>query len=92
MAAYGCAIGIGQQVAEAGRGGSAGGTLACSTAAYWLVLNNIRRMLGLDRCRMALTGAAPISPELIRWYLALGISTCARLGQTENCGAAPSCR
>src|SRR6201747_364347 len=57
-------------------------------AAYWLVFRNIRRMLGLDRCRLAVTGAAPIAPELIRWYLALGIEMREVYGQTENCGAA----
>ncbi len=57
-------------------------------AAYWLVFRNIRRMLGLDRCRFALTGAAPISPDLIRWYLALGIDMREVYGQTENCGVA----
>ncbi|WP_342725011.1 AMP-binding protein [Bradyrhizobium sp. B097] len=57
-------------------------------AAYWLVFRNIRRMLGLDRCRIALTGAAPISPDLIRWYLALGIDMREVYGQTENCGVA----
>src|SRR5262249_28123022 len=41
--------------------------------AYWLVFRNIRRMIGLDRCRIAFTGAAPIAPDLIRWYLALGL-------------------
>ncbi|WP_027580080.1 AMP-dependent synthetase/ligase [Bradyrhizobium sp. Ai1a-2] len=56
--------------------------------AYWLVFRNIRRMLGLDRCRIALTGAAPIAPDLIRWYLALGIDMCEVYGQTENCGVA----
>jgi long-chain acyl-CoA synthetase len=57
-------------------------------AAYWLVFRNIRRMLGLDRCRLAFTGAAPISPDLIRWYLALGIDMREVYGQTENCGVA----
>ena len=59
-----------------------------SRAAYYLVFRNIRRMLGLDRCRLAFTGAAPISPDLIRWYLALGIDMREVYGQTENCGVA----
>jgi long-chain acyl-CoA synthetase len=57
-------------------------------AAYWLVFRNIRRMLGLDRCRVAFTGAAPIAPDLIRWYLALGLDMREVYGQTENCGVA----
>jgi len=56
--------------------------------AYRLVFRNIRRMIGLDRCRIAFTGAAPIAPELIRWYLALGIDMHELYGQTENCGVA----
>lgn len=56
--------------------------------AYWVVFRNIRRMIGLDRCRIAFTGAAPISPDLIRWYLALGIDMHEVYGQTENCGVA----
>jgi long-chain acyl-CoA synthetase len=56
--------------------------------AYWLVFRNIRRMIGLDRCRIAFTGAAPIAPDLIRWYLGLGIDLREVYGQTENCGVA----
>jgi long-chain acyl-CoA synthetase len=56
--------------------------------AYWLVLKNIRQMIGLDRCRWLFTGAAPIAPELIRWYLALGLDMYEVYGQTENCGLA----
>src|ERR1700710_1414187 len=57
-------------------------------AAYWLLFRNIKRLLGLDRCRLAFTGAAPIAPDLIRWYLALGIDMREVYGQTENCGVA----
>jgi long-chain acyl-CoA synthetase len=57
-------------------------------AAYWLVFRNIRRMIGLDRCRLAFTGAAPIASDLIRWYLALGLDMREVYGQTENCGVA----
>jgi long-chain acyl-CoA synthetase len=57
---------------------------------YWLartlVLNNVRRMVGLHRVQLALTGAAPISPELIRWYLALGIPLREGWGMTETSG------
>ncbi|MGY3078810.1 long-subunit acyl-CoA synthetase (AMP-forming) [Bradyrhizobium sp. LM6.10] len=56
--------------------------------AYRLAFRNIRRMIGLDRCRIAFTGAAPIAPDLIRWYLALGIDIHELYGQTENCGVA----
>jgi long-chain acyl-CoA synthetase len=56
--------------------------------AYALVFRNIRRMIGLDRCKIALTGAAPIAPDLIRWYLALGLDMREVYGQTENCGVA----
>jgi long-chain acyl-CoA synthetase len=59
---------------------------------YWLakltVLNNIKRMLGLDRARWVLTGAAPISPDLVRWYYALGINMLEVFGQTESSGLA----
>src|SRR6266852_2961373 len=59
-------------------------------AAYWLVFRNIRRVLGLDRCRLAFTGAATIAPDLIRGYLALGLDMREVYGQTENCGVATS--
>jgi long-chain acyl-CoA synthetase len=53
-----------------------------------LVLGNIRVMLGLDRIRYAASGAAPISPDLIRWYWALGVKMFELYGQTENAGLA----
>ena len=56
--------------------------------ADFLVLDNIKRSLGLHRARGAATGAAPIAPELIKWYMALGIDMREVYGQTENCGLA----
>lgn len=53
----------------------------------WTVFRNVRRMLGLDRVRFAVTGAAPISPDLIRWFMALGIEMYELYGQTETTGA-----
>src|SRR5581483_1148258 len=58
--------------------------------ADWLVLKNIRVILGLDRIRWAATGAAPISPDLIRWYWAMGVRMYEVYGQTENAGLATS--
>ncbi len=52
------------------------------------VLRNIKIWLGLDRTRIMGTGAAPVSPELIRWYLALGLEMREIYGQTECCGLA----
>lgn len=63
---------------------------------HWIarktVLNNILRMMGLDRLRWAGTGAAPISPDLIRWYLAMGVEMFEAYGQTECCGVATANR
>lgn len=50
-----------------------------------LVLGNVRRLLGIHRARALLSGAAPISPELIRWYLSLGVPMLEGWGMTETC-------
>jgi long-chain acyl-CoA synthetase len=60
--------------------------------ASWLARRTVcwklRQHLGLDRVRFAFTGAAPISPELIYFFHALGIPLREIYGQTENCGPA----
>ena len=55
--------------------------------AQWLVLNNVRKLIGIHRARFLVTGAAPISPDLVRWYLALGVPMLEVWGMTETCGA-----
>ena len=53
-----------------------------------LVLKNIRRLLGIDGCRWLSTAAAPIAPDLIDWYWALGKPMYEVYGQTECAGIA----
>lgn len=86
--AYRWALSVGQELARC--------TAAGETPGAWLslrgaiarvtVLDNLRRMTGLSRAQMALTGAAPISPELIRWYQSLGVPLREGWGMTETCG------
>lgn len=52
----------------------------------FLVLRNLRRMLGMDRIVRGLTGAAPISPELLRWYHAIGVPLYEGFGMSETAG------
>jgi long-chain acyl-CoA synthetase len=88
--AYDLAIALGYRVAERVVAGKP--VSAPLKFAWWLgsvcVLGNVRRLIGIDRCRFLVTGAAPISPDLVRWYLALGVPMLEVWGQTENGGAA----
>jgi long-chain acyl-CoA synthetase len=53
-----------------------------------VVLRKTRRLLGLSRARLIGSGAAPISPAIMRWYAALGIPIFEMYGQTECTGIA----
>jgi len=89
QATYAWAIGVGTQIADRVLAGQpVDGLLKLKfTLARWLALNNVRKMIGIDRARFLVTGAAPISPELVKWYLALGVPMLEVWGMTETCGA-----
>ena len=88
--AYDRAIGLGERHAVHLKEGSA--VPALLRGAYFLadrlVLKNVRRLLGIDECRWLATGAAPIAPDLIDWYWALGTPMYEVYGQTECSGIA----
>ena len=87
--AYAIAIGIGYRVAalkEARKPVAAGLRLAFRLARL-LVLDNVRKVIGVHRAKACITGAAPIAPDLVRWYMALGVDMVEVWGQTESCGA-----
>src|SRR5207249_2701164 len=90
--AYRWAVGVGMRTAQRrldGRRPSIALRVAYH-AANFIVLDNLKRSLGLHRVRGGATGAAPIAPELIKWFMALGIDMREVYGQTENCGLATS--
>ena len=88
QATYAWAIGVGTQIADR--------VLAQQPVSAWLklqfhvasvlVLNNVRKLIGIHRARVLFTGAAPISADLVRWYLALGVPMVEVWGMTETCG------
>ena len=88
--AYRWALGVGMRLAECRlRNRPPGLGLRCLfRLADALVLDNIKRSMGLHRARGAASGAAPIAPELIKWFMALGLDMREVYGQTENCGLA----
>jgi long-chain acyl-CoA synthetase len=90
--AYALAIGTGYKVAALREEGKP--VPAHLAFAFWLarilVLDNIRKAIGVHRARLLITGAAPTSPDLIRWYMALGLEMVEVWGQTECGGIATS--
>lgn len=88
--AYEQAIKVGAAVANAEKQGKAVGLglRALHMTLDFLVLKNIRIMLGIDQCRWLSTAAAPIAPELIEWFWALGKPMYEVYGQTECTGIA----
>ena len=89
QAVYAWAIGVGTRIADRVLAGQpVSGSLKLQfTLARWLALNNVRKLIGIHRSRFLVTGAAPISPDLVKWYLALGVPMLEVWGMTETCGA-----
>jgi long-chain acyl-CoA synthetase len=88
--AYGWSIGVGMRIADAVLAGQpvSASLKARFTVARWLALNNTRKLIGIHKARFCVTGAAPISPDLVKWYMALGVPMLEVWGMTETCGAA----
>ena len=74
--AYKAALGVGNRVVERKLEGKEPSALL--KAAFWLadilVLRNMKRMVGLHRTRWIVTSAAPISPDLIKWYHSVALA------------------
>jgi long-chain acyl-CoA synthetase len=54
-----------------------------------LVFYKLRERLGFDQVRVAISGAAPISPDVLRYFHGIGVPLREVYGQTE--GSGPTC-
>ncbi len=83
------AIGVGKKVREAERAGRKPGFLLQRQyeLADRLVLSNIRNLFG-GRIIQAVTGAAPINPDILRFFDAAGVLVLEGWGMTETSTAA----
>ena len=78
--------------ARKGRVTGSGPVLTLAESAQYKALDaligrTIRKELGLDKARYLVSGAAPVHPDLLRWFEGLGLPIAEVYGQTENCGA-----
>ena len=53
-----------------------------------LVFKKVRKQLGLDRARITVTSAAPISRDTLEFFLSLGVPICEVYGMSECTGPA----
>ncbi len=80
---FGASARVGERVASGEKGPL--GAVAWA-AADLAILRPLQERLGLRRCRLPISGAAPISGDLLRWYHAMGIPVLEGYGQTECAG------
>lgn len=62
------------------------GDKARHALAYWTVLRALQNFIGLRRAAVALTGAAPIPPDVVRFFRTLGVPLVEVYGLTESTG------
>lgn len=54
--------------------------------AYFSVFRKLKERLGFERMRIAYSGAAPISPDVLHFFQSIGVNLVEGYGQTEGTG------
>lgn len=60
--------------------------LVCYPLAKLIVFKKVRAALGLDRCKLLISGAAPIMRETLEFYMSLDIPIMEGYGMSESTG------
>merc|ERR1719199_1713402 len=81
----------GLQYAKNQQAGGSGATPFLHGLADKLILSKARDALGLDKCKVFLTGAAPISPETLEYFGQLGMVIQNVYGMSESAGLTTLC-
>jgi long-chain acyl-CoA synthetase len=75
----------GARVARKRWRGNLGPLVTIEYALGWLLLyRSLRKKIGMSRVRYALSGAAPIAPQVLEFFWALGVPVLEGYGMTEN--------
>jgi long-chain acyl-CoA synthetase len=84
------ALAVGDDIAQRAAGGQSISRVLARRhrAADRLVLLKLRQALGLDQANVVASGAAPIAPEVLRFFASMGLVVLEVYGQTENTGVA----
>jgi len=87
---YGAALAIGSRVAARRLAGEAvpPSMRLLGGLAHLAVFRKLRAHLGLGRVRYVFSGAAPVSPGILKFFRSIGVPIKEVYGQTENCGPA----
>jgi long-chain acyl-CoA synthetase len=59
---------------------------------YIFLFRALKERLGLSRCRHGITAAAPIAPEIIEFFMGIGVPVYEAYGMTENAAISTSNR
>jgi long-chain acyl-CoA synthetase len=60
--------------------------------AHFIVFRKLKKRLGFDRMRIAYSGAAPISPDILVFFRSIGVNLQEGYGQTEGTGVTSVCK
>jgi long-chain acyl-CoA synthetase len=82
---------IGRQLVETG-GTHTAATRIAYAIGYVFLYRALQDRIGLRKCRHAISGAAPIAPDILRWFMGIGVPMVEAYGQSEGTAIATSNR